>query len=206
MSLAFNFEEIVPRALRPELYELEGISRASVEAHYRLYEGYVAKRNEILGKLAEVDLGSASQVYSELRALKVDLTFAIGGIKNHELYFAHLGGGGGEPTDSFRALVLRDFGSIDAWRSDLRATGMAGRGWAWTAYDWDESHLFNYIGDAQNAFPVWNATPLVALDVYEHAYFLDYQTDRASYIDAFFDNLDWDVVNGWVDQYGIPLS
>ena len=55
---------------------------------------------------------------------------------------------------------------------------MAGRGWAWTAYDWDEGRLFNYIGDAQNTFPVWNATPLVALDVYEHAYFLDFQTDR----------------------------
>jgi Fe-Mn family superoxide dismutase len=206
MSLAFNFEEIAPRPLRPEVYELEGISRASVEAHYRLYQGYVAKRNEILGKLAEVDLGSANQVYSELRALKVDLTFAIGGIKNHELYFAHLGGGGGEPAGAFGALVTRDFGSVDAWRSDLKATGMAGRGWAWTAFDWDEGRLFNYIGDAQNTFPVWNATPLVALDVYEHAYFLDYQTDRASYIDAFFDNLDWAVVNGWVDQYGIPSS
>ena len=205
-TLAFKFEEIAPRELRPEVYELDGISRASVEAHYKLYQGYVAKRNEILGKLAEVDLGSANQVYSELRALKVDLTFAMRGIKNHELYFAHLGGGGGAPTGRFAALVQRDFGSVDAWRSDLKATGMAGRGWAWTAYDWDEGHLFNYVGDAQNTFPVWNATPLVALDVYEHAYFLDYQTDRASYIDAFFDNLDWDVVNGWVDQYAIPGS
>ncbi len=193
-TLAFNFEEIAPRELRPEVYELDGISRASVEAHYKLYQGYVNKRNEILGKLDGVDLGSANQVYSELRALKVDLTFAIGGIKNHELYFAHLGG----------ALVQRDFGSVETWRSDLKATGMAARGWAWAAYDWDEGHLFNYIGDAQNTFPVWNATPLVALDVYEHAYFLDYQTDRASYIDAFFDNLDWNVVNGWVDQYAIP--
>jgi Fe-Mn family superoxide dismutase len=195
-TLAFKFEEIAPRELRPEVYELDGISRASVEAHYKLYQGYVNKRNEILGKLADV----------ELRALKVDLTFAIGGIKNHELYFAHLGGGGGAPAGSFAALVQRDFGSVDAWRSDLKATGMAARGWAWTAYDWDEGHLFNYIGDAQNTFPVWNATPLVALDVYEHAYFLDYQTDRASYIDAFFDNLDWDVVNGWVDQYAIPAK
>ena len=155
------------------------------------------------GKLAGVDLASANQTYSEIRALKVELTFAIGGIKNHELYFGHLGGGGGDPTGAFASLVKRDFGSIDAWRADLKATGMAGRGWAWTAYDWDEKHLFNYIGDAQNTFPVWNATPLVALDVYEHAYFLDYQTDRASYIDAFFDNLDWDVVNGWVEHYAI---
>ncbi len=135
MSPPSNFEEIAPRQLRPEVYELEGISRASVEAHYRLYQGYVAKRNEILGKLAEVDLGPANQVYSELRALKVDLTFAIGGIKNHELYFGHLGGGGGEPTGSFGALVKRDFGSVEAWRTDLKATGMAGRGWAWTAFE-----------------------------------------------------------------------
>ena len=75
---------------------------------------------------------------------------------------------------------------------------MAGRGWAWTAYDWDEGRLFNYIGDAQNTFPIWNATPLVALDVYEHAYFVDFGTDRGAYIDAFFDNLDYDVVNDWV--------
>jgi Fe-Mn family superoxide dismutase len=83
---------------------------------------------------------------------------------------------------------------------------MAGRGWAWTAYDWDEGRLFNYLGDAQNTFPVWNATPLVALDVYEHAYFLDYQTDRASYIEAFFRNLDWGVVNAWIEAYGIPAG
>ncbi len=196
--------QIAPRALRPEALELDGISRATIEAHHKLYVGYVNKRNEILGKLADADLSAANQVYSDFRALKVDLTFAIGGIKNHELYFAHLGGGGGDPTGAFATLVKRDFGSIDAYVTDLRATGMAARGWAWTAYDWDEGRLFNYIGDAQNTFPVWNATPLVALDVYEHAYFLDYQTDRAAYIGAFLDNLDWDVVNGWVAQYGIP--
>ena len=203
-SLAFRFEEIAPRELRPEVYELDGISRAAIEAHYKLYQGYVAKRNEILGKLADVDLASANQTYSDLRALKVDLTFAIGGIKNHELYFAHLGGGGGVPLGAFGALVKRDFGSADAWSADLRATGMAARGWAWTAYDWDEGRLFNYLGDAQNTYPIWNASPLVALDVYEHAYFLDYSTDRASYIDAFLANLDWATVNDWVAKYGIP--
>jgi Fe-Mn family superoxide dismutase len=201
-----NFQQITPRELKPALLELDGISRTSVEAHYRLYQGYVNKRNEILGKLTSVDAGAANQVYSELRALKVDLTFAIGGIKNHELYFEHLGGSGGDPDGAFGRLVVRDFDSVEAWRTDLKATGMAGRGWAWTAYDWDEGRLFNYIGDAQNSFPVWNATPLVALDVYEHAYFLDYQTDRAAYIDAFFANLDWNVVNGWVEAYRIPSA
>ena len=115
------------------------------------------------------------------------------------------GGSGGSPGGSIQSLIERDFGSVQDWAIDLKATGMAGRGWAWTVYDWDEERLFNFIGDAQNTFPVWNAAPLVALDVYEHAYFLDYGTDRAAYIDAFFNNLDWSVINGWVEQYAIPL-
>ena len=200
-TLAFNHEEITARELKPALLELDGISRETIEAHYKLYEGYVNKRNEIMGKLAEVDLDAANQVYSDIRGLKVELSFALGGIKNHEIYFEHLGGGGGDPEGLIGDLITRDFGSAAAWRADLKATGMAGRGWAWTAYDWDEGRLFNYVGDAQNTYPIWNATPLVALDVYEHAYFLDYRTDRASYIDAFFNNLDWDAVNGWVDAY-----
>jgi Fe-Mn family superoxide dismutase len=202
-TLVYNHEEIAPRPLKPGLLELDGISRATIEAHYKLYQGYVAKRNEILAKLADIDLSTANQVYSDVRALKVDLSFAIGGIKNHEIYFEHLGGNGGDPDGPFATLVRRDFGSIEEWRADLKASAMAGRGWAWTAYDWDEVRLFNYVGDAQNTFPIWNASPLVALDVYEHAYFLDYQTDRASYIEAFFNNLDWGVVNGWVLQYAI---
>ena len=204
MALAYNHVEIAAKPLKPALLELDGISRESVEAHHKLYTGYINKRNELLKRLSEVDLSSANQVYSDLRALKVDYTFAVGGVKNHEIYFEHLGGSGGDPTGAIGYLIKRDFGSAGAWKADLKATGIAGRGWAWTAYDWDEGRLFNYIGDAQNTFPVWNATPLVALDVYEHAYFSDYMTDRAAYIDAFFRNLDWDVVNDWVAKYQIP--
>jgi Fe-Mn family superoxide dismutase len=201
--MATTYEQITARDLKPTLLELDGISRETIEAHYKLYQGYVNKRNEILGKLEGVDLSSANQVYSDIRSLKLDLTFAVGGIKNHEIYFEHLGGIGGEPAGIFGDLVKRDFGSFADWKTDLKATGMAGRGWAWTAYDWDEGRLFNYLGDAQNTFPVWNATALVALDVYEHAYFIDFGTDRAAYIDKFFDNLDYDVVNDWVQKYGI---
>ena len=203
MALAYNHEEITPRELKPALLELDGISRETIEAHYKLYQGYVNKRNEILGKLADADPAAANQVYSDFRSLKVDLSFAVGGIKNHEIYFEHLGGSGGEPTGLFADLVKRDFGSAADWKADLRATGLAGRGWAWTAYDWDEGRLFNYLGDAQNTYPVWNATALVALDVYEHAYFVDFGTDRAGYIDAFFHNLDYAVVNDWTRRYGV---
>ena len=205
-TLAYKHEEITARELKPNLFELDGISRQSVEAHYTLYQGYIAKRNEIIGKLGGVDLTSANQVYSELRALKVELSFAVGGVKNHEIYFEHLGGDGGDPDGAFGTLVERDFGSVADWRADLKATGLAGRGWAWTAFDWDEGRLFNYLGDTQNTYPIWNATPLVALDVYEHAYFIDYGTDRASYIDAFFNNLDWTTINDWASKYQIPLK
>ena len=184
-TLVFNAEEIAPRELKPELYELEGISRESVEAHYKLYEGYVSKRNEILAKLADVDLSAGNQVYSEVRRSR-STSRSIGGVKNHEIYFEHLGGDGGDRAADGRPDRAGLRRAAD-WRADLKATGMAGRGWAWTAYDWDEGRLFNYIGDAQNTFPIWNATPLVALDVYEHAYFLDYRTDRSAYIDAFFE-------------------
>src|ERR671934_237138 len=114
MTQAYKFEEITARELKASLYELDGISRATIEAHYKLYEGYVNKRNEILGKLDGIDVSSANQVYSELRGLKVELSFAVGGIKNHELYFEHLGGGGGDPDGLVGDLIKRDFGAIGA--------------------------------------------------------------------------------------------
>ena len=189
-----------------KILHLEGISPESVNAHWGLYEAYCNKYNEIMDKMVGADRAAANQIYSEYRGFREMLTFAIGGIKNHEVYFDNLGPGGGAPSDAFAAQIQKDLGGLDSMLAELKAGGMAARGWAWVAWDWDWQKLDVYIGDAQNTFPVWNATPLVALDVYEHAYFLDYQTDRASYIDAFFDNLDWDVVNGWVEQYAIPTG
>ncbi|MBI1955258.1 MAG: superoxide dismutase, partial [Acidobacteria bacterium] len=146
------------------------------------------------------DLKSANQVYSDLRSLKTDLSFAIGGVKNHEIYFEHLGGKGGEPQGKLKPAMERDFGSLEKWAADLKATGISARGWVWLAYDHDWKRLFNYLGDAQNTFPIWNATPVLALDTYEHAYWLDYGAARAGYIDAFFKNLDWDVIEARWDS------
>jgi Fe-Mn family superoxide dismutase len=174
--------------------ELDGISKRTMEEHYELYKGYVGKTNEIQEKLNSVDRGSANQIFSDLRALRVDLSFAIGGVKNHEIYFGHLGGKGGSPGGKLAELINRDFPSYDKWLEDFKASGIAARGWVWLAYDHDWSTLTTVVGDAQNTFPIWNATPILALDVYEHAYWLDYGRARAKYIDAFFNNLDWNVV------------
>jgi Fe-Mn family superoxide dismutase len=180
--------------------DLDGISARTMTEHYKLYQGYVNKYNEVMGKLAAADRASANQAFSDLRSLKVDLTFAIGGVKNHELYFGHLGGKGGEPPAEIKTELEKWFGSVEQWMADLKATGMASRGWAWTAWDRDWNYLFNYAGDAQNSFPVWNATPIVGLDVYEHAYYLDYGTARAAYIDTFFKNLEWTAVGENLDR------
>jgi Fe-Mn family superoxide dismutase len=174
--------------------ELNGISKRTMEEHYELYKGYVGKTNEIQEKLGSVDRGTANQIYSDLRALRADLSFAIGGVKNHEVYFGHLGGKGGSPSGKLAELIGRDFPSYDKWLEDFKASGMAARGWVWLAYDHDWQTLTTAIGDAQNTFPIWNATPILALDVYEHAYWFDYGKARAKYIDAFFNNLDWNVV------------
>ncbi len=176
--------------------ELSGVSKKTMEEHYKLYQGYVNKANEIHDKLATLDKdpAKANPTYSEIRVLKVELTRAVGGVKNHEMYFSLLGGTGGTPTGKLGDLIKRDFGSAEEWQKDLKATGIAARGWAWTAFDWDTMRLFNYIGDEQNTFPIWNANPIVALDVFEHAYYYDYQTAKAAYIDTFFKNLDWKAI------------
>jgi Fe-Mn family superoxide dismutase len=174
--------------------ELNGISERTMTEHYKLYEGYVKKTNEIIEKLSAVDRTSANQIFSDLRSLKVDLSFALGGVKNHEIYFGHLGGKGGQPGGKLLEQIEKDFGSLDAWTTDLKASALAARGWVWVAVDHDLKRLMNYVGDAQNSFPIWNAVPILALDVYEHAYFIDYGVKRADYVEAFLGNVDWAVV------------
>jgi len=187
-------EVIKAKSFKESIYSMEGISRKTVEEHLKLYNGYVNKYNEIMKKLEGVDKSTANQVFSDLRALKVDLSFAIGGVKNHEIYFSHLGGKGGKPSGELLKALEANFGSFDNYLADLKQSGLAARGWVWTALDLDYGYLFNYLGDAQNTFPVWNAVPILALDVYEHAYFIDHGAARAAYLEAFVKNLDWEEV------------
>lgn len=171
-----------------------GLSEKLMKEHYKLYEGYVKKANEITEKLKTVDLSLANATYSELRALKLGYSFAVNAIKSHELYFENLSGNGKAPEGWIGSKIADTFGSYENWLADMKATGIAARGWVWFAFDWQNGSIFNYLGDAHDAFPIWHATPLVALDVYEHAYMMDYGVTRADYIEAFFKNLNWNDV------------
>lgn len=174
-----------------------GISEATHREHLKLWQGYANKTNEIRKALAEmeIDPAKANQIYSQLRALKINYAFAYGGYLNHNLYFSILGGSGGPATGDIAALINEAYGSFEKWAADFKATGIAGRGWAFLAYDREEKRVFNTMGDSQDTYPYWNHTPVLALDVYEHAYYLDFQTARGKYIDAFMSVIDWNAVN-----------
>ena len=193
------WKDLTPKTFAA-IRELNGICARTMEEHYELYKVYVNKVNEIQKKLDGADRAAANQIYSEYRSLRTDLSFAVGGVKNHDTYFAHLGGKGGQPAGRVMEMIQRDFPSYDAWLADFKAAGMAARGWVWLAYDHDWNVLTTATGDAQNTFPIWNATPILAMDVYEHAYWIDYGRARGKYMDAFFNNLDWDAVAQNLDR------
>src|SRR5436190_1238517 len=111
------WDELKPRQFPAFDKELEGISKQTMEDHYKLYEGYAKKANECRKLLNEFDYSEieGNQVYSELRAVSVDYTFALLGYKNHDLYFGHLGGDGGDPDGRFAELAEEEFNGLGKW-------------------------------------------------------------------------------------------
>jgi len=174
--------------------QLTGISEKTVSIHHdKLYAGYVSKANEIadkLTKLTEEQLAAANQTYSDLRALKDGETFATNGVYLHEAYFDILGGDG-KPAGKIVDRLAMDFGSFEKFQALFTACGMAARGWVVLCWDLHEQALRVYSGDAHNQGGVWGCLPLLALDVYEHAYFIDFGSDRKAYLEAWWKNLDW---------------
>lgn len=194
-----DFSVVVPESLPPKVFRTEsvGISRRTHEEHLKLWQGYAKKTNEIAAALKALDTepAKANQIYSQIRALKVDFTFAYEGFINHEIYFDTIGGSGGPATGAIGEAINNSYGTFANWLQDWKATGLAGRGWAFLCLDKRSGRVFNYMGDSQNTYPVWNHECVLAMDVYEHAYYLDFQTKRASYIDAYARTIDWEAVN-----------
>ena len=181
---------------------LDGLSEKQLKEHHDvLYAGYVKKVGEIEEKLHTVDISTANATYSDLRALKLEETFALNGVKLHEGYFDNMQQGGSECSGKIREMIERDFGSYQSWEDEFRATGLAGRGWVVLAYDLDEQRLRTILCDSHNHGGVWNSIALFIMDIYEHAYFMDYGTGRKAYIDAFFKNLNWEHVNKLIEKH-----
>jgi Fe-Mn family superoxide dismutase len=181
---------------------LHGISDETLQMHFKLYEGYVRETNRLIeqitkflksGRIAEDEM----PVYSEL---KRRLGFEYNGMVLHEYYFGNLTKQGGDAPSggaAFRGAVEASFGSFDAWRADLVSVGkMRGVGWAICYQDPLSGQVSNHWITLHETGNVTGFKPLVVLDVWEHAFLLDYKpAERSKYIDAFFANLDWNAVD-----------
>ncbi len=181
---------------------LDGLSEKQLSEHHGvLYAGYVKKLNEIEPALKKADRTAANATYSEVGELKREEVFATNAISLHEAYFDNLGGKGGLPSGDIAQLIMEDYGSLEEWLADFTAAGVAARGWVVLAFNWDDGRLHNYSADYHSQ-GVWNCTALLVLDVYEHAYFVDYATARKKYIEAFARNVDWAFVNEKLRRVG----
>jgi len=180
--------------------QLIGISENTIAIHHgKLYQGYVNKMKEVAEKLKDmnstgVGLDSANQSYSELRSLRDAETFATNGVYLHEYYFSSLGGNG-IPEGTLVEALKEKFGSIEKFVAFFSSTGMSVRGWVVLAWDTQIQRLKIYGCDSHNQGGVWGCLPILVLDVYEHAYFIDYGSDRKAYINDFWKNVNWDTTN-----------
>lgn len=185
-----------------DLTRLKGISEKTLEVHLRLYEGYVKETNRLNNEISQfLKDGRVDQdempAYSEL---KRRLGFEYNGMVLHELYFSSLRkDGGGEPgRDSpFLNAVKTSFGSYQLWKTDFVSVGkMRGIGWAICYQEPTTGRLSNHWISEHQVGNVANFTPVLVLDVWEHAYLLDYKpAERPRYIEAFFSNIVWESVD-----------
>ena len=175
-----------------KLLGMEGFSEALLKNHFTLYQGYVTNTNKVLDILDGM-LKAGNTAAPEYAELKRRLGWEFNGMRLHEFYFENLGGKGGiDQAGKLAAKIAADFGSYEAWEKDFRATGaMRGIGWAVLYQDLANGRLMNFwINEHDVAHPA-GCTPILIMDVFEHAFMLDYGLKRADYIEAFFKNIDW---------------
>jgi Fe-Mn family superoxide dismutase len=175
-----------------KLVGMEGFSETLLKNHFTLYQGYVTNTNKLLDSLAamakEGKIGTPE--YSEL---KRRLGFEFNGMRLHEYYFENLGGK--TPVDKASKLgkkLTEDFGSYESWEKDFKGTGtMRGIGWTILYQDNVAGRLINQWINEHETGHFAGCFPILVLDVFEHAFMIDYGLKRADYIEAFFKNINW---------------
>jgi len=178
------------------LGELKGISAKNIEEHLKLYAGYVKNTNIILQKIEELRKDELNAYL--LTELQRRFAFEFGGVKNHEYYFSSLSDGHTElPENSeLKKAIEKDFGSFENWLNIFKGLAMTkGIGWAMLSYDKQTRQLLNHWVDEQHIGHLVSTSPILALDMWEHAYVYDFPTsEKKKYIEAFFENLNWNMI------------
>jgi superoxide dismutase, Fe-Mn family len=193
------------KARQFDLSGLKGISDETLELHFKLYEGYVKETNNLTERIWQfIQDGKVDQeempAYSELTRR---LGFEYNGMVLHEYYFENLkkGAGTGKPDSSSKFLKAAEasFGSYDIWKTDFEGIGkMRGVGWAICYENPANNRISNHWISLHETGNVAGFNPILVMDVWEHAYLLDFKTERPKYIEAFFSNIDWSAVESRV--------
>jgi len=178
-----------------KLIGMPGFSETLLKNHFTLYQGYVTNTNkvlDILGLMA-ADGKTATPEYAEL---KRRLGWEFNGMRLHEYYFENLGGKAPlDPASKLCRKIAEQFGDVESWEKDFRATGaMRGIGWAVLYEDPPNGRLINFWVNEHDVSHPAGCLPLLIMDVFEHAFMVDYGLKRADYIEAFFKNIDWAAV------------
>jgi len=177
-----------------KLIGMEGFSETLLKNHFTLYQGYVTNTNKVI-EIIDLMLKDGKSGSPECAELRRRLGWEFNGMRLHEYYFENLGGK--NAPDAYGPLGKQmqcDFGSVDAWAKDFRAAGsMRGIGWAVLYQDNVTGRLLNFwINEHDVAHPA-GCSPILVMDVFEHAFITDYGLKKADYIESFFRNVDWSV-------------
>jgi Fe-Mn family superoxide dismutase len=177
------------------LVGMAGFSETLIKNHFTLYQGYVTNANKLMDTLS-VMLKDGKTTAPEYSELKRRMGFEFNGMRLHEYYFDNLGGKTQVDKNSiFVRTVAESFGSYEAWEQDFKATGaMRGIGWVVLYQDWT-GVLFNAWINEHETGHFAGCTPILVMDVFEHAYMIDYGLKRADYITSFFKNINWESVS-----------
>jgi len=183
-----------------DLAGLHGISDDTLTVHFGLYEGYVKNTNLLNEQIAEiVESGKAGGANPQFAELTRRLGFEYNGMRLHEYYFENMTSkAGGSPTSALTDTVSSSFRDFETWKNDFAAVGaMRGVGWAIAYQDPWTGRISNHWITLHEDGNVAGFTPILVMDVWEHAFMLDYKpSDRSKYIESFLANVDWDTVAG----------
>ncbi len=176
--------------------ELDGISKESIDLHLGLYAGYVKHVNLIREKIAAYESDMDNNAYA-IAEMQRRLGFEFGGMRNHEYYFSQLEGGATElPDGNLKNMMLEQWGSYENWLERFKTIAKTrGVGWAMLYFDKQTNQLVQTWADEQHLGQLADLHIILALDMWEHSYMRDYlPSEKGGYIDAFFNNLNWEVV------------
>ncbi|MEK7669296.1 MAG: Fe-Mn family superoxide dismutase [Patescibacteria group bacterium] len=177
--------------------KLKGISEKNIEEHLKLYAGYVKNANLVLEKIEEMSANLEANVYI-IAETQRRFGFEYNGMRNHEVYFESLSGGTKNLDDAsgLKKVITEEFGSFDKWLSYFKSLATTrGIGWAMLYWDKKDKRLLNTWIDEQHIGQLQNCSPILALDMWEHAFVADYQpSGKKQYIEDFFENLNWQVI------------